>query len=86
MSEKPIVALVADELGNVTVRAAGDVTVVWVSEHTPHDRVYEMRSRENPMRLADYLGDRDLWGYDGDETHSRLDLRMRGASLKLVPK
>ena len=83
----PIVALVVDEDGNVVVRVSGDpVTVVWVSEHTPHDRVYEVRSREAGASLADYLGAPEAWGHEGDETQSRVKLRMMGTQLRLVPK
>lgn len=87
MSEKPIVAIVLDEDGTPSIRAAGDVTVVWVDERTPHDRVFETNLREPMDELRAFIGERDTWGCSGDERQKRLAIQIaniNGPALTLV--
>lgn len=88
MSE-PIVAIVFDTNGNISVRAAGDVRVVWVDERQPQDRVFEATSREPVADLLSFVGDSAEWGRSGDDRQKRLEVqiaRLAGPGLHLVKK
>lgn len=84
---RPIVAIVFDEAGNVSVKASGDVTVVWVDERMPHDRVFETMQREPEAVMVAFLGDPDTWGRSGDDRQKRLEIQMAnrgGSALRIV--
>lgn len=88
MNTKPLVAIVFDEDGNPAVRVSGDVTVVWVDERRPHDRVFETTHQEDMDELRAFVGDPNTWGRSGDARQKRLEIQMAnrtGPALKLVP-
>lgn len=73
---KPIVALVVDKYGNHFVRLSSDVTMVWVHEDHPDDRVFEVRRREPANEFLAYLGDRSTWGHSEDDRQKALEVTL----------
>lgn len=68
----PTVILHIDHEGYPTLHVAGDpVTVLWVDERVPHDRVYQITERCAPDRLAEIIGDSDV-GHAGDGRNDNL--------------
>lgn len=73
---KPVVALVVDKYGNHFVRLSGDVTMVWVHEDHPDDRVFEVLRHEPANELLACLGDRSSWGHSEDERQKALEVTL----------
>ena len=74
--EKPIVALITNSHGDVFVDACGEVTVVWVSDDTPHDRVFEVLRRIPRARMDELLGDPADWGNSEDDRQREVERLM----------
>jgi hypothetical protein len=49
-----------------------DVKVFFVDENSPHDRVYEFRSREPIERLSELIPEGSVIGHKNDERHKAI--------------
>lgn len=85
MTQTPLVAIVFDDEGNVSVRVAGSVRVVWVDERAPEDRTFETLEREPMADLEAFVG--EIVGHSGDDRQKRLEIQLanrNGPALRLV--
>lgn len=64
-----------NEDGEMTLLSDPGVTVLWVDERVPHDRVFQMDATATEQQIANVLGDSKP-GHSEDDRQARLKVQM----------